>query len=564
LNSSPTASVSFPERVTALAVWGVALLLRIPYAFNYRFNSDEPQHLHVVWGWTRGLMQYRDVFDNHPPLFHLAMAPVLAVFGERADALPVMRLALLPVWAAALALTFVIACRLYSERVALWTAALVALFSEFFFTSLEFRTDGPWAVSWLAAVAVLAAGKLTPPRVFSSGLLLGVATGISQKTVLLVFALGGAALLALAVSPALRARAPFRRAAILAVSWVAGIVVVPTLLVAVFAAAGALAPFLYCTVTHNLVPGLGSWAHPWRAALFPVGLAATLWFASPMIRVTRIGRAAALRLVLLLATVIYVLGVHSFWPLVTGQDWLPIHPLAAIFLVGGGAAWVARRGRAWSSAGAGRWLARAGVAAVLSVELAILVFKGPVWSNRAAPAVALVEDVLRLTDPNDVVIDAKGETAFRRRAWYWVLESVTRERLRLGTIRDSLPEHLVARGCCVATLDDPRFPPRARKFLAANYLPVGRLRVAGALLPTGAGSTVPVRFQVAVPAEYAVVTDAGPAAGTLDGSPFTGPRMLAGGRHEFVAAHPSGRVAVLWAKAATRGFSPFTSGGGAR
>jgi Dolichyl-phosphate-mannose-protein mannosyltransferase len=563
LTSSPTASVSFPERLTALALCGVALLLRVPYAFTYRFNSDEPQHLHVVWGWTRGLLQYRDVFDNHPPLFHLAMAPVLALVGERAAALPLMRLALLPFWVAALALTFSIAHRLYSHRVALWATTLVALFPGFFFTSLEFRSDVAWTVSWLAALAVLAAGALTRPRAFAAGLLLGVALGISQKTVLLLFALGGAALLALVLVPDLRVRVPLRRAAALGASCSAGIVVVPALLAAGFAAAGAFGPMVYCTVTHNIVPGLGAWAHPWRAALFPVGVAGTLWLATPMVRAARGGRVAALRLVLLLATVTYVLGVHCLWPLVTGQDWLPIDPLAATLLVGAAAGWAAGRAEARPVAGRARRLAAAGAAAVLAAALASLVLMGPVWRDSGEPAVALVGDVLRLTDPGDVVIDAKGETVFRRRAWYWVLESVTRARLRRGMIPDSLPEELVARGCCVATLDDPRFPPHARSFLAANYLPVGRLRVAGTLLPAHAGSAAPVGFRIAIPAEYTVLTDAGPAAGVLDGTPFTGPRMLGGGRHDFVAAPASGRVAVVWAKAAERGFSPFKTGGGA-
>jgi hypothetical protein len=50
LTSAVQSRVTLPERLTALALLGLALLLRIPYVFLYRFNSDEPQHLHVVWG----------------------------------------------------------------------------------------------------------------------------------------------------------------------------------------------------------------------------------------------------------------------------------------------------------------------------------------------------------------------------------------------------------------------------------------------------------------------------------------------------------------------------------
>src|SRR2546426_7209281 len=61
----------------AFAVILVALIaLRIAYAFVYRINSDEPQHLHVVWGWANGLLQYRDLFDNHSPFFQMLCAPL--------------------------------------------------------------------------------------------------------------------------------------------------------------------------------------------------------------------------------------------------------------------------------------------------------------------------------------------------------------------------------------------------------------------------------------------------------------------------------------------------------
>src|SRR5437762_10194405 len=63
--------------------------VRLVYDLRLRVDTDEPQHLHVAWTWTQGLVPYRDAFDNHAPLFHLAMAPLVAAFGERADLLVV-------------------------------------------------------------------------------------------------------------------------------------------------------------------------------------------------------------------------------------------------------------------------------------------------------------------------------------------------------------------------------------------------------------------------------------------------------------------------------------------
>ena len=62
-------------KLTRVEVWlGVAcflvlLCLRWFYVTTQPWDSDEPQHLHVVWAWANGLLPYRDVFDNHAPLF---------------------------------------------------------------------------------------------------------------------------------------------------------------------------------------------------------------------------------------------------------------------------------------------------------------------------------------------------------------------------------------------------------------------------------------------------------------------------------------------------------------
>ena len=45
----------------AIEIHDRALMIafRIVNMLHYRFDSDEPQHLHVAWGWTQGLVQYR-------------------------------------------------------------------------------------------------------------------------------------------------------------------------------------------------------------------------------------------------------------------------------------------------------------------------------------------------------------------------------------------------------------------------------------------------------------------------------------------------------------------------
>src|SRR3982750_390706 len=72
------------ETWTAATLFLLLAIAKVWAAFNYRFDTDESQHLHVVWAWTRGFVQYRDLFDNHMPLFQLLCAPLLGVMGEHA------------------------------------------------------------------------------------------------------------------------------------------------------------------------------------------------------------------------------------------------------------------------------------------------------------------------------------------------------------------------------------------------------------------------------------------------------------------------------------------------
>ena len=103
------------------------IALHVPYAMTLPVDSDEPQHLHVIWAWTQGLLPYRDVFDNHAPLFQVLMTPLFSLFAERADIVPLMRLAMLPFLLAGLALTVAIGRRVWSLQTGLLGAAIWAL-----------------------------------------------------------------------------------------------------------------------------------------------------------------------------------------------------------------------------------------------------------------------------------------------------------------------------------------------------------------------------------------------------------------------------------------------------
>jgi hypothetical protein len=558
--ASPAEEIPSQERWIALAFLGLALLLRFLYTWHYRIDSDEPQHLHVVWAWANGLLPYRDVFDNHAPLFQALYAPLFRLFGIRPDILLPMRLAELPLFAATIYAVWKIAGRLYSPRTAMWTAVFAALFPPlrfsdelhfdgFYLSSLEFRPDQLWGLLWIIVLLVLVTGRVTPGRTFLAGLILGVAFSVSMKTTLLfVTLLLGAvgALLVRRAAGGLDLEWP-RLLACLGAGLVA-IPLIPALVVLYFYVRGAVHPLYECVITHNILPG--SSVH-----LFSNGTMKCFLFGLPAAigggyLIARLPKSIAVRTrisFVYFSGLLYIVILKAFWPVITEEDYLPFYP--AIMLSAGPALLWLVAFAVRSAPLAGPLLAGAGM-------IGILVTASP-FQDQTSDKIGMVADTLKLTAPDDFVMDSKGETIYRRRPYRYVFESRTFHRMKMGAIKDDVDDDLVKTRTPLATTI--RMPHRARDFIKSNYVPIGfRLRVLGQVLrEPGVPAKSRCYFQVRVPQRYTLITPSGQPAGLLDGTPFTGPRELAAGKHVFLSdGHPDSLV-LIWANALERGYSPF-------
>ena len=554
-----TQSDESPARSEVLLAWtflALTLVLWVVYVLRFRVESDEPQHLHVVWGWARGMIQYRDFFDNHTPLFHMLCAPLVVLLGDRADLLVLMRLAMLPLWVLSVRCVYLIGARAFSRRIGLWSAVVTAAAPPLLLRLVEFRADTLWVLLWLAALAVMLGSPVTRRRWFVAGLLLGSAAGVSLKTTFLLAGLAGAMMVTvLATARTYPWRRDLPRLAGAASSALLGFLVVPLALVLLFAALGALEPFYHGTIGHNLLPGLGRFQ--WYRVVATLGvLLVGVLAALPDLRQTpATGR--TLRRTCILSLGGTLLAALVFWPIRTVQSLMPIYPplillvLVCIDRVGG------RLLRLWRR-GARTWALPSAAGVLAAVLLGWLVFHVP-RENNVAPHVRTWQDVLRLTDPGQTVMDQKGELIFRRRVWYPVLEELTRERLQRGLLVDDIPECLAAGGTCVTSFG--RMPPRATAFIRENFVSVGRLNVAGMFLG-GEDAVVhnaAIVFEVKVPATYSVVTPSGRGTGLLDGTPCGGGRFLEAGRHVYRPAAGESHLALVWTQAVDRGFLPLWS-----
>jgi hypothetical protein len=518
------------RRVALIAFAFLSLAMRAVAFFRYRFDSDEPQHAHVAWAWTAGYVQYRDFFDNHAPLFHILTAPIVRLIGEREDVLLWLRVPMLPLLAIVLIATYVIAKRFYDRETALWATLLLSLFPPFFLKTIEYRTDNLWNTLWSVALLVLTAGALTPLRLFIVGLILGTALAVSLKTTLLVFTIATTGLATMLMCTHER---PWKQIAKISAAFLIGFAIVPTALALWFVKAGAWPKLIYCVITFN--EAVAKTRHNiWLSrALYPLVLAILLYPAWRRRGGREGDRQRLWRFFFGTATVMFIVTLFGFWILVSPRDLLPIMPIAAMVFVH------AVR-------------TKPPILVATALLFTLLTAKYAEWfRNGTLEDYTMLHQVIRLTRPGEPIMDLKGETVFRPRPFYYIFEYITRAEMRTGMIRDTVPESVIAANCHVAEADGDFFPPRAKAFLLANFIDVGRLRVSGQSIPKN-GS-----FSIAVPGEYMIINKDGQSSGTLDGTPYRGARLLAAGPHHFDRVHPDEHVAVFWAPAFRRGYSPY-------
>jgi len=568
---APNAPMGASERAVIIALFLIALALRILLIFHYRPDSDEPQHLHVAWGWANGLPQYRETFDNHAPLFDLLNAPLVTLFGERADILIVMRMCMLPIYALTVWAVGMIAKSLFGLRAGLWTAVVFALYPNFFRYSVEYRTDDMWVMFWALGLATLLSGALTVRRGFVGGLLIGAALSVSFKTSVMIVALLIAIGLLPAVSEEFRRTFSWRKGARNAAAFAAGLAVLPAIMLIMIKTMGLWDSFVYCTITHNIIPNDGNLAFTTRYIYPFIFLPIFGWCAWRISKHPPLDGAGPRAACVFLIGGVYYTILHTFWPVVQDQTRISIYPATVLcavifpYLFRDFAPDTSAPPPPAAAAKPG-WSVTGWHVTVVAIEIALIFCFVLPWVDDMKPMTKFHEAVLKLTRPGEVILDQKGETVFRKRAYYYVLERFTVKRLGKRMMPNTIAEDCVANGACVSVnneisdilRDAYRFPKRTQIFLQKDFVDVGLLSVAGGYLDTVTTPGSPsMAFDVVIPAKYAVVGPRGAASGTLDGATYNGPRYLAAGRHEFSAADGQGRLAFVWAPAIERGFSPF-------
>jgi Dolichyl-phosphate-mannose-protein mannosyltransferase len=554
IGSSPNDAkpVERVEMLVAVGFFLVLLVLRWFYVTNQPWDSDEPQHLHVVWAWANGMLPYKDVFDNHAPLFQAISAPVFALFGECTDIVTKMRWAIMPVSVLVLLMIYHIGLQLFSRRVALWGAVLTGSFPDLYFKLNEYRPDVFWCAVWLILLWILTCGKLTPGRMFWAGFVLGVAFAASMKTLFLfVTVLFGAATVWLLrkINPELRRGQ--ETSAWIFIAPLLGVLIVPFAVIAFFCWKDSVSQMYYCVIIHNMAARGDQWSlflhrtYDLRFWLFIPAIAGGLWMAKRDENRQR----ALNRLFFMSVTGLYCPLLFSFWPLISKQDFLPFFPILILVLTCP-LVWI------------GEWIeAKTPLPAFLLPatvavwQLAGMMGARPPLKPTNQTNFAIISDVLRLTHPGETVLDAKGQSIFRPRPFYYVFEQITREKVERGELADDAPDRLTADRTPVI-VSSHWLTSATGRFVSENYVAAGSVMVLGKKLFPGKDGHV--EFDVVIPAKYAMISANGFVSGLLDGIKLNGSRDLSPGPHKLDLAVPAEPAFLVWSRALEKGFSPFS------
>ncbi|HEV2046129.1 MAG TPA: glycosyltransferase family 39 protein [Chthoniobacterales bacterium] len=544
------------EFISAALLFAVLIAVNLLSILHQGFDSDEPQHLHVIWAWTRGLVQYRDVFDNHMPLFHILFAPVFGLIGERATILYWMRFIVLPIYFITVWFTYRLGALLFSRRAGLWAIIALGFYAEYERVALQFRPDGLWAAIWLLCLTVLLRGSFSARRALVAGVLLGFCFGISMKSAVLLISLLVSAILTLLLANRQRAIESFAHLVRCASAFLVGTALVPATIMIFFALKGVWRDFQYGVFDFNLLANRLYERHPAWGSMIVFILA--LYIARRVIRFSRDPDLVWWRAFVLIFCGTYLLLLKNFWMSITRQDLLPVYPLACV--LGAGALLALSDALARHKSTISQVFRVMPLPAfVVFIEILFLVGMQPLWKDGTREHTVLLRSVLALTNPDDYVLDCKGETVFRPRCSRRVLEMITRRAIARGIFVDDVPQRCFeTRTCVAATILSERFSEGTRRFVEQTYLPVANnLRVAGVIMTPSSNDPGRFNFEVVIPASYKIISRDNKVSGVLDGKPYDGARFLEPGVHTFESESTSNELFLLWSQAVDRGFTPF-------
>lgn len=162
-------------------------------SFERFLDVDELEHLNASWFMSQGETIYGTFFENHPPILHAMLQPIVRSTGDAMQIILRARGLILFLTLVCLALTALLGRRLAGTLGALLAPLLLLSATYFFNEALEVRPDVPACLFLLLSLSLLTRDG-GPRTLLWSGVLLALA-GFSTPKV--IFAGSGAFLVAI-------------------------------------------------------------------------------------------------------------------------------------------------------------------------------------------------------------------------------------------------------------------------------------------------------------------------------------------------------------------------------
>ncbi len=445
---------------------------------SLRIDSDESQHMHIVWDWTRKIVQYRDVFDNHTPLFHILLAPLIKLVGATPYIITVGRALMLPLFVGNLIFVYLISKLIFNKNIALWLAYFAGFFLILSGVAVEFRPDNLWILIWLGSVYYLLKSKVNLSSGIVFGSLMAINSLVSLKTMAFLLPALLLAVILSAIAGRTQEKNKFNVDHADALKFIAGFAIAWLIIWAVFAAIfyrlHALNAMIYGTVLHNLV---GShYLNLWLKS----GIA-MLWCLAGIVSARYCERSSK-AFVFFLLLVFSLLAVSVLYPVLERETRLIVSQMA-IILAGG-----LLLQKLYEKVSLKRFTLYVSALFLVSSSAVMAL---PSYRNENTGYERMYSDLLKLTDDSDYVMDAKGENIFRQRPYYFAFEYFTKKRLS-GSLLDKkeiIADIIRKKADVIVESDKAVFPANLTAFSDSEYvyvapnIKVAGKRIAGRLSP---------------------------------------------------------------------------------
>ena len=526
---------AFLRLIAAILICSI-FFIRIFRILNMGFDSDEPQHLHVVWCRINGLVPYKDFFDNHAPLFHFLMMPFLWMFGETATIIIIMRFIQIPLFMALLFIIHLVNKRIFANN-AVWITLLTGLFLNFSGVTIEFRPVLLWLLLWYLCIYII----LKYPLNFKNGFILGIATGINIAVSLKTVALLVPILLVSCVyyraflikkNIQINMRIIFKYVA----AFLIGTLIPVLIVVLIFNRLDACTSMIYCTITHNS-PAAVNYKIANRIPYFIIAVL-------PLIIMNKYLARLPLETAYFTILAYFSGGMLVLYPVVERETIIVFYSMAFIAIVGH----IFNRSKV-SRPRLFIWVGMIIVATTILVRTP--------FTNKNDEMVKMYSDIICLTDKTDYIMDAKGENIFRNRPTYYGFELFTKRLMRQGLIPDTIINDCKRTSTHVVLLRyRNKFPPAVKEFFDNEYLEISPdLAVSGKVV---AITDKTAKFMIQVPGYYTIKSAENCSVnGFLDGIAYNGKSVyLRQRKHSFVSEDSCPKIVIIWSKALEKGYYP--------